>query len=80
MNALRLTLDTPSGLFVPSDSAFPSSGKLMEEKIVCARKINDLGASIDIPKISWLADVDTMHDRMMPSERQSAYCSVCAMK
>lgn len=52
----------------------------MEVKIIRERKINELGASSEIPKSAFLAAVDSMCESTMPSERQSVEWSILAMK
>lgn len=76
----RLTRDTPSGFEVLCDSAFPSYGTSLQGKVVRARKANELGPSSDVSKSFYLSAVDTLFERAMPSERQSAEWGVRAMK
>lgn len=49
----------------------PHSGSELSRKIVRARKVNELGASIDSPETSWLAAVDVILELSMPSENHS---------
>ena len=78
--APTLTEDTPTGFCVLADSAFPRTSAILEGKIVRGRKANELGESSGVPKNIWLAAVETLLDRAMPSERQSAEWGVRAIK
>lgn len=52
----------------------------MEGKLLRARKANEHGARSGVPRAAWLAAVDLMLERAMPSERQSAEWCVRAIK
>lgn len=71
---------TPHGLAILADSAFLRLGGGLEGKIVRARKQNEMGPNSDVPRSSYLGAVDTLRERAMPSERQSAEWGVRAMK
>ena len=75
-----LTNKTLPGYSVLSGSSSPRTGRDLEGKILRSQEQNELGNSNDIPQIPWLAAVDTMLERAIPSERQSAEWGVRALK
>ena len=70
----------PPGYAVLGDSAFPRTAKNTNGKLVRARKDDELGLDGDIPKSAYLYAVDTILQRVLPSERQSAEWGVAALK
>ncbi|CDF33017.1 unnamed protein product [Chondrus crispus] len=68
---------TPPGYAVLGDSAFVNNLKATNGKVVRGRKSNETN---DIPCSLALAAVDTILQRAMPSERQSAEWGVRAIK
>ncbi len=77
-----LTKHTPPGLALLGDSAFPRSVPELRGKLVRARKANEgwMRDSSDVPRTAWMAAIDTLLERAMPSERQSAEWGVRAIK
>ena len=63
----NLVTATPSRLCILADSAFPRTGAALQSKIVRARKASEHGAAGDTPRSEWLAAVDLLLDRAMPS-------------
>lgn len=66
---------TPAGF-----SIFPRTGQALDGKVVRARKQNERGPNSDVPNNSFLAAVDTLRERAMPSESQSAEWGIKALK
>ena len=71
---------TPPGFCILGDSAFPRSTDVNNGKILRARKVNEMGSASGVPESAFLAAVDLLLDRAMPSERQSAEWGVRAVK
>eukprot|EP00171_Calliarthron_tuberculosum_P022795 IDg22795t1 len=67
-----LTDRTPAGFAVLADSCLSSKRKDAAWKVVRSRKSNELGASSDVPASAYLAAIDTLIEKAMPAERQSA--------
>ena len=72
--------ETPPGFAILGDSAFPRTDPRLKGKIVRARKTNEIGPRSDAPHSYWLSAVDTILERSMPSERQSAEWGVRGLK
>lgn len=68
---------TPPGFAILGDSAFAVERKVSDGKIVRSRKSNERAF---IPESLELAAIDTILQRVMPSERQSAEWGVRAIK
>lgn len=68
---------TPPGFAILGDSAFTNDTRLTKGKVIRGRKTNELQG---IPNSIELAAVDTILQRIMPSERQSAEWGVRAIK
>eukprot|EP00171_Calliarthron_tuberculosum_P023637 IDg23637t1 len=73
----HLTEHTPPGYAILGDSAFPRSSAALQGKLVRARKVNEHNGA-DVPHSAYLAAVDALLERSMPSERQSAEWGVRA--
>ena len=68
---------TPPGFAILGDSAFVNDTRVNKGKVIRARKSNEIW---DIPQSAVLAAVDTILQKVMPSERQSAEWGVRAVK
>lgn len=67
---------TPKGMAVLCDSSF-TAGKDIDGKLIRARKSNEVD---DGCKSVELCAIDLILQKVMPSERQSAECGICAVK
>ena len=70
----------PSGYAVLADNAFPRGGDFLEGKILRARKSNEMVSNSNVLSSTCLAAVNTLLERALPSERQSAGWGVRALK
>ena len=68
------------GYAVLGDSAFPRNALNTKGKLVRARKDKELGFGGDGPKSAYLYAVDTILQKVLPSERHSAEWGVAALK
>ena len=75
-----LTHNTTPSFSVLCDSAFPRNDPSLVGKLVRARKVNEMGKSSDTPNCTYLAAVDVLLERAIPSERQSVEWGVRSIK
>ena len=62
-----LTHNTTPSFSVLCDSAFPRNDPSLVGKLVRARKVNEMGKSSDTPNCTYLAAVDVLLERAIPS-------------
>lgn len=71
---------TPTGMTVLADSAFPRLPSSLEGKTMRSRKMNEHGEAIGVPSSVWLAAMDALLEKAIPSEQHSAEWDVQSIK